>query len=199
MLRPGGDPTVRARVEAALTTGQARWCPLVQLELWNGARGQRERKVLREFVRTLPELPIDDEVWRVACDLARRSRDRGITVPATDIVIAACAVRHRRGSRIGRFGLHVAKPANRRRARGVSPAPLLDIAPRSAEYSRPARRRKHCGRHLFTNRCPDSSCRRSFRSGSDSMLPGRRTDHPATAFPRATAPRRFRPSRSPQM
>ena len=37
MLRPGGDPTVRARVEAALTTGQARWCPLVQLELWNGA------------------------------------------------------------------------------------------------------------------------------------------------------------------
>ena len=94
MLRPGGDPTVRARVQAALTTGQARWCPLVQLELWNGARGQRERKVLREFVRTLPELPIDDEVWRVACDLARRGRYREITVPATDIVIAACAVRH---------------------------------------------------------------------------------------------------------
>ena len=73
MLRPGGDPTVRTRVEAALTTGQACWCPLVQLELWNGASGQQEQKVLRDFARTLPELPIDEEVWQAACDLARRA------------------------------------------------------------------------------------------------------------------------------
>ena len=94
MLRPSGEPAVRRRVEAALTTGQACWCPLVQLELWNGARGQQERKVLREFARTLPELPIDEEVWTTAYDLARRARNEGVTVPATDVVIAACAARH---------------------------------------------------------------------------------------------------------
>ncbi len=94
MLRPGGDPTVRARVEAALTTGQACWCPLVQLELWNGASGQQGQKVLRDFARTLPELPIDAEVWQAACDLARRARAQGVTVPATDVIIAACARRH---------------------------------------------------------------------------------------------------------
>ena len=94
MLRPGGDSTVRARVEAALTTGQACWCPLVQLELWNGASGQQEQKVLRDFARTLPELPIDEEVWQAACDLARRARAQGVTVPATDVIIAACARRH---------------------------------------------------------------------------------------------------------
>ena len=94
MLRPQGDPVVRRRVEAALTAGRACWCPLVQLELWNGARGQQERKVLRDFARTLPELPIDDGVWQAAYDLARRARSRGVTVPATDVVIAACARHH---------------------------------------------------------------------------------------------------------
>lgn len=94
MLRPDGDPAVRSRVEAALTTGQACWCPLVRLELWNGASGQQEQKVLRHFARTLPELPIDERVWQMACDLARRARAQGVTVPSTDVIIAACAQRH---------------------------------------------------------------------------------------------------------
>ena len=95
MLRRNGDPAVRVRVEKALRTGQACWCPLVQLELWNGARGQQEQKALREFARVLPELRIDDEVWRIAHDLARRARAQGITVPATDVIVAACVRRYR--------------------------------------------------------------------------------------------------------
>jgi predicted nucleic acid-binding protein len=93
-LRPDGDGDVRGRVEAALRTGTARWCPLVRLELSNGAGGERERKVLREFERVIPELVIDAEVWGDACDLARRCRAAGVTVPATDILIAACARHH---------------------------------------------------------------------------------------------------------
>ena len=93
-LRPHGDPAVRSRVEAALRGGQACWCPLQQLELWNGARGAQEQRVLRDFARTLPELRIDDGVWQAAYDLARRARARGVTAPATDVLIAACARRH---------------------------------------------------------------------------------------------------------
>ena len=94
LLRRDGNPIVRARVEAALASGQACWCPVVQLELWNGARGQREQKVLRDFAEALPNLPIDDQTWGASYDLARQTRARGITVPATDVVIAACADRH---------------------------------------------------------------------------------------------------------
>ena len=93
-LRPSGDPAVRARVEAALTAGEACWCPLVRLELWNGAAGERDRKILRDFEVVLPELPIDDEVWMKAYELARRARAAGVSVPATDILIAACTRRH---------------------------------------------------------------------------------------------------------
>ena len=94
LLRPDGDRDVRARVEGTLTNGEACWCPLVQLELWNGARGARERKALREFARVLPELLIDREVWSMAYELATHGRSRGVTVPATDVLIAACALRH---------------------------------------------------------------------------------------------------------
>ena len=85
---------MRARVESALTAGEACWCPLVRLELWNGAAGDRDRRILRDFESVLPELTIDDEVWTTAYDLARRARAAGVSVPATDLLIAACARRH---------------------------------------------------------------------------------------------------------
>jgi predicted nucleic acid-binding protein len=93
-LRPNGDPAVRARVTAALTNGDAAWCPLVRLELWNGAAGDRDRRILQDFESVLPELAIDDEVWTGAYALARRARSAGISVPAADLLIAACARRH---------------------------------------------------------------------------------------------------------
>jgi predicted nucleic acid-binding protein len=94
LLRPRGDVAVRERVQRALEAGEACWCPIVRLELWNGAGGDREKKVLRDFERLLPELPIDDDVWREAYDLARRARSAGKSVPASDILIAACARHH---------------------------------------------------------------------------------------------------------
>lgn len=93
-LRPDGDPAVRARVDGVLRAGTARLCPLVRLELWTGAGGERERKVLRELERSIPELGITAEIWGDACDLARRCRAAGVSAPATDLLIAACAFHH---------------------------------------------------------------------------------------------------------
>jgi hypothetical protein len=67
---------------------------MVRLELWNGAGGDREKKVLKDFERVLPELPLDEAVWRVAYDLARRARSAGLSVPGTDLLIAACSWHH---------------------------------------------------------------------------------------------------------
>lgn len=93
-FRRNGDPVVRARVERALLDGVACWCPLVRLELWNGAGGEREKKVLRDLERVIPELPIDADVWDAAFELARRARAAGVTIPASDLLIAACGRYH---------------------------------------------------------------------------------------------------------
>jgi predicted nucleic acid-binding protein len=93
-LRQDGDPVVRARVVAVLEAGTARWCPMVRLELWNGAGGEREKKILRDFERLVPELDITPKVWSTAYELARGCRAAGVSVPATDLLIDACAREH---------------------------------------------------------------------------------------------------------
>ena len=93
-LRRDGDPTVRERVESLLQTGDASWCSIVRLELWNGARGDREHMVLREMEREIACLEIVPPVWDKAVALARSAREKGITVPASDLLVAACARHH---------------------------------------------------------------------------------------------------------
>jgi predicted nucleic acid-binding protein len=93
-LRPKGDAQARGRVETILRAGEACWCPLVRLELWNGAGGPREKQVITELEEAIPELPMTDAVWAAAYDLARAARAAGVTVPATDVLIAACARHH---------------------------------------------------------------------------------------------------------
>lgn len=96
-LRPDGDPAVAARVRIALEIGEATWCAMVRLELWNGARGDREKKVLREMEQTLTDLPTTAEVWELAVDLAQQAKMKGLTIPATDLLVAACARYHEVG------------------------------------------------------------------------------------------------------
>lgn len=93
-LRIDGDPSIRKHVEQLLRAGDACWCAMVRLELWSGARGRHEKNVLLEMEQVLPELETTQKAWNLACDLARRIRERGRTVPASDLVIAACARHH---------------------------------------------------------------------------------------------------------
>ncbi len=94
-LRKSGDKDVRERVRALLLNGTAVWCDMVRLELWNGAAGRTETDMLRRMERALPSLEITSEVWRLACSLAGQARAAGKSVPATDLLIAACARHHK--------------------------------------------------------------------------------------------------------
>ena len=85
---------MRRRVEELLETGEAAWCPIVRLELWNGARGESERAVLREMDEEIASLDISAAVWDRAVTLASSGRAERITVPVTDILVAACAKHH---------------------------------------------------------------------------------------------------------
>jgi predicted nucleic acid-binding protein len=93
-MRPNGDGATKARVADLLERGVAAWCNMVRVELWNGIGDSREKKQLRQFEAELPVLPIDERVWEEAVGLAVASRGRGITAPAADLVIYACAKVH---------------------------------------------------------------------------------------------------------
>ncbi len=94
-LRRHGNVQIREEVHQLILKGEAGWCDLIRVELWVGARGLEERKTLRAFEADLITFPLDQQVWSKACQLAEKSRDAGKTIPATDLIIAACAWRHR--------------------------------------------------------------------------------------------------------
>ena len=106
-LRERGNPELKRRVHDLLKGNRACWMPMIRLELWNGARGEREKRALRDFEQVLPELEVTAEVWEIANDLARRARAAGLTVPAADLLIVACARYH--GIEIESTDAHVAE------------------------------------------------------------------------------------------
>jgi predicted nucleic acid-binding protein len=82
------------RVQNLLAAGEAAWCDLIAVELWNGVRVGKERKALDELEVELSLFALDANVWKFARKLAFRCRQSGITAPSNDIVIAACVVIH---------------------------------------------------------------------------------------------------------
>lgn len=93
-LRPDGEDRIRREVRLAVEEGVAVFCDLVLLELWIGARGEAERRYLGALERELECLPTTPEVWQRSRELARRCRRAGLTIPATDLLIASCATHH---------------------------------------------------------------------------------------------------------
>jgi len=93
-LRVDGDPAMKAIVFDLIADGRAILCDMVLLELWNGARGTSEHHMLRSIEDELELAPTTEAVWQLANELARKLRRRGVTVPASDVLIAACAKYH---------------------------------------------------------------------------------------------------------
>jgi predicted nucleic acid-binding protein len=92
-LRKEFIPAVKDRIDhllkedAIITTG------IVKLELLGGTKTQGEFHRLRTRLDALDALETDTSLWDKACELAFKLRRKGLTVPYTDIVIAACALR----------------------------------------------------------------------------------------------------------
>jgi hypothetical protein len=90
-LRKNGRAEFKERVKALMQAQEAAACEMVLLELWNGVQGDEEKKSLAAIERHVKLLPLTSDVWKSAYELARQSRVRGLTIPATDLLVAACA------------------------------------------------------------------------------------------------------------
>jgi predicted nucleic acid-binding protein len=93
-MRLQGDEATRNAVHSALRSGKARFCDFVRLELWNGIGSDRERKWLMELEQSVETVPSDEKVWAEARWLAQETRRKGLTIPASDLLIAACSRVH---------------------------------------------------------------------------------------------------------
>lgn len=81
-------------VEGLVLSGEAAWCDITLVELWHGVRGTKEKRDLAAMENEVELIPVNAAVWRLSSRLALRCREKGLTVPLSDIVTAACAVTH---------------------------------------------------------------------------------------------------------
>ncbi len=90
-LRRGKDPAAELleRFEDVYT------CPMVRLEVQRGLKLPAARDRLAGFFDTTCNVTIDHRIWTQATELAWTLDRSGFTIPAPDIIIAACAVRAR--------------------------------------------------------------------------------------------------------
>jgi predicted nucleic acid-binding protein len=90
-LRREGRLDVKLALECLLDAYQAQWSSPVRLEVLGGARGGERGRLGRHF-SVVPYRSCTETDWDNAVALAWKLRDRGLTVPWLDVLIAALAL-----------------------------------------------------------------------------------------------------------
>ena len=92
-LRKDFMPEVKDRIDYLLKENAIITTGMVKLEILGGTKTQKEFQRLKTRLDALDMVETDTALWEEAYGLAFKLRRKGITVPYTDILIAACALR----------------------------------------------------------------------------------------------------------
>jgi predicted nucleic acid-binding protein len=93
-LPPGrGSRELREWLDGLLAGDLVATTDIVRLELLGGARSQEEWEKLDELLSALHLLPVTEEHWRETALMGFQLRRQGITVPFTDLLIGAVALK----------------------------------------------------------------------------------------------------------
>jgi len=93
-LKPGPSDRVRGVIDGLLAGGRIAIIPIIRLELLGGARSQAEFQRLDRRLGALHQLALAKAEWDESAALAFSLRRAGLTVPYTDVIIAAAAILH---------------------------------------------------------------------------------------------------------
>lgn len=89
-----GEGPIADQVAALIRSDQAWITGPVVTELLHGTRSARERKDLESLLAVLPFAEVLRPDWEQAGDVLRKLREKGVTVPLSDALIAVVAERH---------------------------------------------------------------------------------------------------------
>ena len=90
-----GHTELPAEVAVAMAEGRSHLCPVVWVEICRGLRSKREERLAAELAALCPSLAMDGESWDEAARLGRTASQAGLNCPLADVLIAACARRHK--------------------------------------------------------------------------------------------------------
>jgi hypothetical protein len=83
-----------AAVASLVTSRRIRTTGVIMAELLQGARTSKEEAYVVELLEGIPAIEVSSAVWLNAGRLSCSLRKKGITIPLSDIAIAALAIEH---------------------------------------------------------------------------------------------------------
>jgi predicted nucleic acid-binding protein len=92
ILLLGFSPTVKDRIDHLLKEDVVITTGMIKLELLGGTKTKSEFQRLKARLDALDTVQTDMQLWVRAYELAFNLRRGGLTIPYTDILIAACAL-----------------------------------------------------------------------------------------------------------
>jgi predicted nucleic acid-binding protein len=95
LARGRADPNLIQRADELLAADVVAITGMVRLELLGGARTRKEYQRLDRLLSALHYIPVDEDCWDEAAHAGFGIRQQGISVPFTDLLIAAVAIRHK--------------------------------------------------------------------------------------------------------
>lgn len=95
VLRKNSLEELKNRVDHLLRENAVAVIPIVKVELLGGVKNDAEFERLGRRLDSLVCLNMDNDVWDKAARTAYELRKKGLTVPYTDIIIAAAAIYHK--------------------------------------------------------------------------------------------------------
>lgn len=81
-------------LEALILQGSVRVCGVILFELVQGVKSEAERSKILGAVSHLPYVEMSPSLWQKTGDLSSSIRKKGLTIPLSDILIAAVALEY---------------------------------------------------------------------------------------------------------
>jgi predicted nucleic acid-binding protein len=91
-LRKESVPAVKSRMDELLKDNMVVTTAMIKLEILGGTKTDKEFKRLKTYLDALEDLEISGPQWERAYELSFNLRRKGLTIPYTDVLIAACAL-----------------------------------------------------------------------------------------------------------
>ena len=75
-----------------LVAGRLWTCGIIRVEVLRGIRNDKVKTDLSLMFDVMNDIPTDNDLWRSTAELGWKLDRRGIVLPASDLIIASCAI-----------------------------------------------------------------------------------------------------------
>jgi len=90
-----GLPKIKNQLPVIITEESLCLCGIVVNELFQGIKSPQEREIVQSAFEAFPYLEMTRAIWEKAAGLSLSLRNKGITIPPSDLILASLAIENK--------------------------------------------------------------------------------------------------------